>query len=405
MQKLLGISLVAVLALPGCFRKPPVASSVRATRPDGSSRPVRAASPGAYEHYLAGTLAYDEGRYGDALREFVEALAYDSGDPYLNTRVAELFWRAGELEQAEELCHGALRADPDLPEANLLWARLAEIKGKTEEASTYYQRAISLDPQAEEAYLEYGSFLLAQNQPAAAEALYAQLSARRPEAIEGYLSLAEDALHKGEEPRAARFYSEVFRRAPYYIDAAVALGGILERAGQRGQAIDIYRQALEAAGDDQRLLFPLIALLLAEGHPEEAEAYSDRAMRLAQDTGSPDLYRELGRLYLDWKLPRGAILPLTEAIVLSPQDGSPRYLLGLAYSELGELPRAIEELERASRLAPSRPEISFQLGVAYAASGQREKAREAYLRALSQKPAEPIKSAIEEGLKTVSSRQ
>ncbi len=60
-----------------------------------------------------------------------------------------------------------------------------------------------------------------------------------------------------------------------------------------------------------------------------------------------------------------AIKNLDTAIKLKPDYAPARYLLAVAYDQLGKADEAISKLEEAARIAPKDPGIAFQLGVLY----------------------------------------
>jgi predicted Zn-dependent protease len=65
------------------------------------------------------------------------------------------------------------------------------------------------------------------------------------------------------------------------------------------------------------------------------------------------------------------------AVELAPNLFAARNCLGRALLELGEVDRAVEELEIAARLAPDSPETFFSLARAYAKKGRAEDAARA----------------------------
>ena len=68
-------------------------------------------------------------------------------------------------------------------------------------------------------------------------------------------------------------------------------------------------------------------------------------------------------------------LPLAEkAVQLSPQMFAARNILGRTLLELGQVDRAIKELEQGVKLAPSSPEMHFALARAYTRAGRKEDA-------------------------------
>lgn len=68
-------------------------------------------------------------------------------------------------------------------------------------------------------------------------------------------------------------------------------------------------------------------------------------------------------------------LPLAEkAVQLSPKMYAARNVLGRLLLELGQVDRAVKELEEGVRIAPSSPEMHFALARAYTRAGRKEEA-------------------------------
>jgi predicted Zn-dependent protease len=72
-----------------------------------------------------------------------------------------------------------------------------------------------------------------------------------------------------------------------------------------------------------------------------------------------------------------------EVVKLEPGYPFGHYLLGLLYSDVGDVGRAIPELEAAARMVPQEAQFQFTLGNAYARAGRKEaaaRARAAFVR-------------------------
>jgi len=68
-------------------------------------------------------------------------------------------------------------------------------------------------------------------------------------------------------------------------------------------------------------------------------------------------------------------LPLAErAVQLAPNMYPARNVLGRVLLELGQIPRAVTELEAGVKLAPSSPEMHFALARAYTRAGRKQDA-------------------------------
>jgi tetratricopeptide (TPR) repeat protein len=86
---------------------------------------------------------------------------------------------------------------------------------------------------------------------------------------------------------------------------------------------------------------------------------------------------------LRFRDPEGARPFAEQAVALNPRMPLSHYLLGRILYDLGENPRAIEELEVARHLAPDEPRLYFALARAYDRAGRKsdgQRARETFVR-------------------------
>jgi predicted Zn-dependent protease len=83
------------------------------------------ASPEAYEQYLLGAIAAENGDHETAAARFEAAIALDPDDPFLRVERAEALTACGRHDDARAELERALALDPALPEAA---AALAELR-------------------------------------------------------------------------------------------------------------------------------------------------------------------------------------------------------------------------------------------------------------------------------------
>jgi cytochrome c-type biogenesis protein CcmH/NrfG len=123
------VGLVALLVAPstGCWYG--AYNSNRALHyVDGELVQTEPPTPAAYEAYLRARLALErEPADLEAARgHILEALRWQTSDPQLWTVKAEIEWRAGKLDAAEQALARALELRPGYPEAQRLLARLRD---------------------------------------------------------------------------------------------------------------------------------------------------------------------------------------------------------------------------------------------------------------------------------------
>lgn len=100
-----------------------------------------------------GIIAYEQGRYEDALRAFDEAKKELPHSAALEFNRGNALYKLGRIEEAKAAYHRVIEADQtelrqkDYYNLGNAWARL----GNTKEAITAYRKALTLDPRDEQA--------------------------------------------------------------------------------------------------------------------------------------------------------------------------------------------------------------------------------------------------------------
>jgi Tfp pilus assembly protein PilF len=193
-------------------------------------------------------------------------------------------------------------------------------------------------------------------------------------------------------------------------ETALEAGNRAMAAGDARTAVECYRAALAAAGDDAGLYYNLGNALRAGGDDAGAEAALRRAIALApvlaaahnnlgnllRATGRPaealEAYRHalhlaphdfqvrgnLGTALLDLQRPEEALVFFAQAVAAAPADAQARINLAGALMLNHEPAAALDEYRRARSLAPALPDARFGEAVALLTLGDWAAGWEAY---------------------------
>jgi tetratricopeptide (TPR) repeat protein len=102
-----------------------------------------------------GNEALAEGRLGEAIEAFQEAVARNPDERLAHYNLGQALLQAGQLDEAIQHLERAIEIDPDFRDAYFnLGAALSE-KGSFEAAATYFQRAHEIDPEDRQARLQW----------------------------------------------------------------------------------------------------------------------------------------------------------------------------------------------------------------------------------------------------------
>lgn len=128
------------------------------------------------------------------------------------------------------------------------------------------------------------------------------------------------------------------------------LAGSYEAQGQYGEAIAMYRKAIEADPDNSRIYQTLGMHYREQEKYEEAERVLQRAIEI--DPRNDYAYVELGRCYLERKMWDKGIPVLEKAIDINPRETYAYLFLGMALNELQQCDKAIGILKGALNSDP-----------------------------------------------------
>ena len=127
-------------------------------------------------------------------------------------------------------------------------------------------------------------------------------------------------------------------------------------------AVEPLRKVIEEQPEFAYAHFQLAYVYTALKKPTEARGEYERTIAL--DPKMSEAYVNLGTLLLD-KDPASARAPLSKAVELLPAQLRPRFLLGVAEERSGDLAKAVEFYEGATRLDPGDAETLIHLAELY----------------------------------------
>jgi len=162
-------------------------------------------------------------------------------------------------------------------------------------------------------------------------------------------------------------------------------------AKDHDQAISLLTQMVASDKADYQAQTILGTLLGSQGKYDEAEQAFLSALA-AKPTFAPALL-DFGRLRLKQNRFADAVEPLTKLVGLQPDSGEANLLLGDAYAQMDQRPKAIPHLNSAASLG--YPQAHLRLAWIYDAAGSKEKAALEYEVFLKKKPDYPDRQTLE----------
>ena len=374
---------------------------------------------------LARTLLV-AGRSQEALDVAAALAAEHEGVVEVQLQYAELLLSAGRGEEAEQRLDEILRTNPGLPEAVRALAFLALTEGRMEDAEQRFSELRGDPRYRSEAFYYLGRIAETEGDFLQATRSYARVT-DGTHAVEAQLRTARIMLTELDDSEGALRHLREFGEANprFSSNMLVAQGQLLLQMGQPEQAMQLIRDALAAAPNDQNLhdahvqLYVILAQDAADrGEFDRAEAILEEGLQ--QYKGDQSLRYSQALLYEDQGKGRKAVALLEELVAENPDDSALLNALGYLLTDqfdrheeargyiqralamdpdnpaiidsmgwvlfrLGDYEASLDYLERAYRLEQD-PEIAAHLVDVHWALGNRERALELLRTTLEQHP-------------------
>lgn len=263
---------------------------------------------------------------GQAIEFYKKAYALDPHSTVIGGRLAEMYWGAERVPEAESEAQGILKRDPnDLPTRRLL-------------GRIYLRNLGDLGPKS------------AQSEWAA---------------------------------RAIEQFREILRRDPSDAESALWLARLYRLQNEHEKAGQVLRDFLKQDPDNEQALEQLSQLLLDGGKPQEAVKVLEEA---AKDSFSPMLLDLLGDAYLQTKDYEGAAGAYRKAVEVDPGDAAHHRGLAQALMSQEKYGDALAEYQKLAELEPDDPDAYLRLAQAYRALHQLDRAEENLVKARQRAP-------------------
>ena len=165
---------------------------------------------------------------------------------------------------------------------------------------------------------------------------------------------------------------KLLEESPFNSSLRVQLAAFYLEAGAYDEAVD-QAEYLLAQNDEFEMAYMILGAVYMdqEKYEDALEPYL-RVVELNEDNPMRGLNKQLqraqydlGRIYIALGEPEKAIEPLRATSVAMSTDADSRYLLGVAYSDMGQCNDAIEWLLKAIRFVPTFTEAYDELAHCY----------------------------------------
>jgi tetratricopeptide (TPR) repeat protein len=356
-------SLASVIAL-AAFTIP---SAAYGQSPKPASPPAAAGNPSepdrasAYYHYMLAheyedmANTYGRPEYATrAIEEYKLALDADPTSKYLNSGLAELYFRTGRVREAILAAQEQIKKDPNDLDAHKLLGNIylrslgdGQQSGPSEEmlklAIAEYLKIVSLEPDNIQSHLLLGQLYSFAHDSVHAEEQFSAAEKIDPGSEETALNLARLYTEQGDLNRAIKVLSSLPEddktgKTEFF------LGATYDRLKDTGHAIEAYKKALELDPDNLDTERALAKALLNDNQLAAAlSAYQDIA---AGDPTDPDAYLRISDIQRRQGNYEEALTTLKKAKSLVSDMLEVNFNEGLIDDALGRYDDAVQIFEK-----------------------------------------------------------
>ena len=182
-------------------------------------------------------------------------------------------------------------------------------------------------------------------------------------------------LNLGNKDTATLWYEKSLGINNNYAPAINNLANLKRQGGNNQEAVDLFKQAIQADPQLFQAYVGAAASSLALGDLDQAEFFATQATQMNQHI--PGINEILGIIFQNKKKFRQAVESYQKELGINPKSNTSLLNLGLLLLQQGEAAAAIEPLARATAINPSE-QGSLLLAQAYQSIGNPKKAISEY---------------------------
>ncbi len=324
----------------------------------------------AYYHLALASVyeddAVSDGRSDEinkAIEEYKMALNADPNSAELSNGLADLYFRAGRMHDAEVTARTLLKDSPENIDAHKLLGRIylrqlgegdngvssASPSGNVlDQAIAEFEKIVALEPKSVEDHMVLGQLYTVKHQPEKAEAEFKTAQAIEPESEEVVLNLSRLFAESGDIQHAVKVIADVpvDGRTP---KMEFTLGALYEQLKQPKDAIAAYQRAEDMEPGDPQTMDALAQALMNNDQLDEAlKEYKDLA---DADPENTEALVHIGEIQRRQGKYEDALATIRKARKIDPNSLEAGFNEGLLLDVLGRFDEAVQTYQQMVDLA------------------------------------------------------
>lgn len=330
-------------------------------------------------------LNFNNGNYTEALQNFLKLAEMDPTDASFQVRLAQLYLRLEQDNDAVAAAKRAIEIKPDLPLAHYFLGKTYFELGMNEEAEESFLKAALADPKSADA-----QYFLGASQKRLGKIDNAISSMRR--SVELDPANVDFLIELGEMLSLESFYEEAIvplRKAheldPRNFSVKVTLGVALLEAARYEEALPLLQEANRIKPGE-----PTVSMFLNVARSRMQGVYQISELKKFAEENPRDVNV---RLHLIQKLGFSrrmgeAEIYVEQFLALKPKEPKPYLSIAVVYATAGDHEKAFEIYKKSLEIKPD-PGAYFGIATYFARKGQVESAIEAYKKVFELQPDSP----------------
>jgi len=381
--------------------------------------------PQAFEQ--VGAFYFRLGDGAEATRQYEQGIkANPSRKAFYQRLIIEVLMAQGRKEDAKKMNDAILAENPKDNDALALQASLLLEKGELQNAVNQLQTVVTRDPGNFVAHYNLGRGLAEKGELEQARAQFAEAIRLRPDYTAARLAMAQVHLSKREHEMAVKTAEEALAYDPKNVSLQLVRSAALMGMNQMDKAREQLQKILDANPNSQEAMIQMGIVFLNEKKFKEAEAIYRKSYDLnpansrglmglvetvlaenqpdrAMDLLRTEIQKYPTRLEFRLALANVAVRSRKYDLAIAEFNGlldkvdkktaaaADLYTrIGSAHRQAGNLPAAIDALQKARDILPNNAVILNSLALMLDQSGQRNEAKVVYENALRIESENPV---------------
>lgn len=310
-------------------------------------------------HYNLAVSLSTQGRYGEAVEKFENALSLSEGNALYLLGLAYAQVRSGKLEKAEKIYSQVVDQNPQELQAYEGLAYVYDSLGRRDEAEKIILQAIKQNPN--ESSLYYNLAVLYEHASKKEQALefYQKAIEKKSNFTDAHLNLGKLYLLMGKFDQASNSLNKASFLSPKEAAVWLVLAQLEVRRGDFNAAREYLVKAKESGSSDVNVLVQEIIVLERLGEREEAKKLVEESLK--KYNGSAEIFSVAGWFALRNSNLEDAEKFLRKAISINKNDAFTHNNLGVLFEMKGLNQSAIDSFRKALELDPNLKEARENL--------------------------------------------